>query len=139
MMSATTWRTGKTCAEHSWDHDDGVEAPRSRDDAIDATAFSPTRRDGPDAVRNGSKSKKKPPTASSPGDDAPRRHDHGLGTREHTKLDHRRLVVDRKSFSDGRLERLDVVAQHRQADAVERSYRDGRRVLRVDFLFQSLS
>ena len=56
-----------------------------------------------------------------------------------TELDHRRLVVDRKSFSDGRLERLDVVAQHRQADAVERAYRDGRGVLRVDFFFQPFS
>ena len=35
---------------------DGVEAAWSRDDAIDATAASPTRRDGPGAVRNGTKS-----------------------------------------------------------------------------------
>ena len=30
---------------------DGVEAAWSRDDAIDATAVSPTRRDGPDAFQ----------------------------------------------------------------------------------------
>ena len=56
---------------------------RGLEDAIDATAFSLTRRNGPDAVRNSSKSNKKPPSAVSPGNDAPRRHDHGLGTREH--------------------------------------------------------
>ena len=37
---------------------------RGLEDAIDATAFSLTRRDGRDAVRNSSKSKKKAPTAS---------------------------------------------------------------------------
>ena len=40
----------------------------SRGDAIFMKAVSRTRRDGPDAVRNGSKLKKKPPTTSSPGD-----------------------------------------------------------------------
>jgi len=40
--------------------DDGVAAALSREDAIDATAVFLTRRDGPDAVRNSSKSKKKP-------------------------------------------------------------------------------
>ena len=35
--------------------------------AIDATGFPLTRRDGPDAVRNGSNSKKRPPTTSSDG------------------------------------------------------------------------
>ena len=39
----------------------------SREDAIDATAVSLTRRDGPDAVRNSSNSKKKPPTSSCDG------------------------------------------------------------------------
>ena len=34
--------------------------------------LSLTRRDGPDAVRNSSKSQKRPPTSSSPGDDARR-------------------------------------------------------------------
>ena len=48
----------------SCDHDDGVAAALSREDAIDATAVSPTRRDGPDVVRNSLKSTKKPPTAS---------------------------------------------------------------------------
>ena len=46
----------------SWDHDDGVVVAMSREDAIDATAVSLTRRDGPDAIRNSSNSKKKPPT-----------------------------------------------------------------------------
>ena len=112
---------------------------RGLEDAIDATAFSLTRRDGPDAVRNGSKSKSKPPSAVSPGNDAPRRHAHELGTREHTKLDHRRLIIHREPAFNGRLERLDVVAQHRQADAVEGPYRNGRRILRADLFFQSLS
>ena len=49
----------------SWDHEGGVAAALSREDAIDATAVSLTRRDGPDAVRNSSKSKKKAPTTSS--------------------------------------------------------------------------
>ena len=57
------------------------------------------------------------------------------GRRTRTELDHRRLVVDREAAFNRRLERLDVVAQHRQADAVERSYRDGRGVLGVYFLF----
>ena len=68
--------------------DRSVEAARSREDAIVATlascvgslaaastpsrrprALSSTRRDdGPDAVRHGSKSKKRPHTAFSPGD-----------------------------------------------------------------------
>ena len=39
----------------------------SREDAIDATAVSLTRRDGPDAVRNSSKLTKKPPMASCDG------------------------------------------------------------------------
>ena len=43
-----------TCAEHirqsgpMWPRVDGVAATLSREDAIDATAVSPTRRDGPD-------------------------------------------------------------------------------------------
>ena len=45
---------------------------RGLEDAIDATALSPTRRDGPDAVRNSSKSKKRPPTTSSDEDGAHR-------------------------------------------------------------------
>ena len=53
-----------------WHRVDGVGVPRSRDDAIDATAVPLTRRDGPDAVRNSSKSKTRPPTTCSPGDDA---------------------------------------------------------------------
>ena len=47
----------------SWDHDDGVAAALSREDAIDATAVSLTRRDG----RSGPKQlklEKKPPTSS---------------------------------------------------------------------------
>ena len=56
------------------------------------------------------------------------------GRRMRTELDHRRLVVDREAPSDRRLERLHVIPQHRQADAVERSYRDGRGVLGVYFL-----
>ena len=44
-----------------------MEAPRSRDDAIFMKAVSPTRRDGPDVVRNSSTSKKKPPTSSCDG------------------------------------------------------------------------
>ena len=59
-----------TCAEHvrqsgpMWHRVDGVAATLSREDAIDATAVSLTRRDGPDVVRNSSNSKKEPPTAS---------------------------------------------------------------------------
>ena len=63
----------------SWDHNNGVEAPRSRDDAIFMNAVSPTRRDGPDAVRNSSNSKKKPPPAIIPGHDARRCHAGGVG------------------------------------------------------------
>ena len=37
--------------------------------AIDATAPSLPRHNGPDAVRNASKSKKRPPTSSEDGDD----------------------------------------------------------------------
>jgi len=47
-----------------WTLIDGVAAARSHDDAIDATALSATRRDGPDAVRHGSESKQRPPTSS---------------------------------------------------------------------------
>ena len=51
----------------------------SREDAIDATAVSRTRRDGPDAVRNSSNSKKKRPPASCDGheshDGTPRAHE----------------------------------------------------------------
>ena len=54
----------------SWDHEGGVAAALSRDDAIDATAVSLTRRDGPDAVRTASNSKKRPPTSIIPGDDS---------------------------------------------------------------------
>ena len=62
-------------AEHGlrWDCDDGVAAALSREDAIDATVVSLTRRDGRDAVRNGSKlTQKPPPTASVGGVKAPR-------------------------------------------------------------------
>ena len=59
----------------SRDHDDGVEAARSRDDAIDATAVSLTRRDGPDAVRNSSNSNEKPPPASCDGHESHELHD----------------------------------------------------------------
>ena len=45
---------------------------RGRVDAVAATAFSQTRRDGPDAVRNGSKSEMRPPMASSDGDESRR-------------------------------------------------------------------
>ena len=41
-----------------------MEAPRSRDDAIFMNAVSLTRSDGPDVVRDGPKSEKKPPTTS---------------------------------------------------------------------------
>ena len=44
-----------------------MEAPRSRDDAIFMNAVSLTRRDGPDVVRDGPKSEKKPPTTSCDG------------------------------------------------------------------------
>ncbi len=48
----------------SCDHDDGVAAALSREDAIDATALST------DAVRTAPKSTKKTPPASSDGDDS---------------------------------------------------------------------
>ena len=52
-----------------WRRVDGGEATsqvsRGRIDGVAATAASPTRRAGPDAVRTGSKLEKKPPTASS--------------------------------------------------------------------------
>ena len=54
----------------SWDHEGGVAAALSREDAIDATAVSLTRRDGPDAARTAPKSKKNPPASIVPGDDA---------------------------------------------------------------------
>ena len=52
-----------------------------------------------------------------------------------TELDHRRLVVDREAAFNRRLERLHVIPQHRQADPMKGPDADGRRVLRVDFLF----
>ena len=57
------------------------------------------------------------------------------GRRVRTELDHRGLVVDREAAFNRRLERLDVVAQHRQTDSMKGPDADGRRVLRVDFLF----
>ena len=56
----------------AWDHDDGFMKALSREDAIDATAVPPTRRDGPDAVRNSSNSKKKRPPASCDGNESRR-------------------------------------------------------------------
>ena len=56
-----------------------------------------------------------------------------------TELDHRRLIIHREAAFNRRLERFHVVAQHRQADPMERSYRDGRRVLGVYLFFQPFS
>jgi len=68
MRSLSTYRAGFACASY------GVvvasHVPRGRVDGGAATAWSRTRRDGPDAVRIHSKSQKKRPTASSPGDDS---------------------------------------------------------------------
>ena len=73
---------------------------RGRGDAIDATSFSRTRRDAPDAARNGSNSKKRPPTTSSDGYDPRRRRVDGIRFNFHTVLYICLLEV-----------RLDVVAE----------------------------
>ena len=67
----------------SWDHEGGVAAALSREDAIDATAVSLTRRDGPDAVRNSSNSKKKPPTSIIPGDESQQQREGTVEDAEH--------------------------------------------------------
>ena len=70
-MSLEPASTTRTCAVARrgpmWHRVDGVAAALSREDAIAATAVPLTRRDGPDAVRNSSKSKNKPPPASCDG------------------------------------------------------------------------
>ena len=72
----------------SWDHEGGVAAALSREDAIDATAVSLTRRDGPDAVRNSSNSKKKRPPASCVRYEARRRRECTARRRDPTRATH---------------------------------------------------
>jgi hypothetical protein len=68
----------------------------SRDDAIDATAVPLTRRDGPDAVRNSSKSEKKPPPTSCDGHEIDGMTVHDGTPRSHVVVAGRRIFFVRR-------------------------------------------
>ena len=65
----------------------------SREDAIDATAVSLTRRDGPDAVRTASNSRKRPPTTSSDGHESRRRREGAAAPRDAGINAHQRALA----------------------------------------------
>ena len=93
---------------------------RSRGDAIDATAVSLPRRDGPDAVRNSSKSTKKPPTTSCDGHESIQGSE-GASTRQNTEkhlgLDLARIAGEQRQEALGpRVDDVDLMQRYGMDD-----------------------